>query len=147
MLIAWISMDFREPRVISMAFSNVYIPWPFPTAGEVNRRKKITWLSLRNEGPSRVMEKFLEGAEFLKLSRIFCLFPSYPSIMPGGKRGWRAPRRTWSRMRQRKRAQFILIHHGWCSCHNPSLNSIRMTAQWKWERCGVQQFNHRAGFW
>lgn len=59
MLLVWISLDFREPRVISMALSNVYIPWPFPTQQE----KKITWLGLRNEGPSGVIpEEFQEGA-------------------------------------------------------------------------------------
>lgn len=63
MLLVWISLDFREPRVISMAFSNVYIPWPFPTQQE----KKITWLGLRNEGPSGVIpEEFQEGAICVK---------------------------------------------------------------------------------
>lgn len=40
MLIAvWISLDFKETGVISIAFNNVYIHWPSPAPGEITSRR------------------------------------------------------------------------------------------------------------
>lgn len=79
MLIGWISLDFKETGVISIAFSNVYIHWHLATPGKINRRITIS-LILKNEGPLWVPVTYLKipgrGWIFKLLSNTWAFSPN-----------------------------------------------------------------------